>query len=154
MSKRMLNLFRNRKGSSAIEFALLAPLMALMFVGVSDFARGLARKFQVEQASYRALELISVGSIQSDYAYVAPEAAAAAGVPEGNVTVTNWLECNGMKKAQFSEVCPDGQETARFVKVQIFADFRPSFSYGPLTKGFAQPDGSVRLTSRSTLRVQ
>lgn len=154
MIQRMSNLLRNRKGSSAIEFALIAPIMAVMFVGVSDFARGLARKFQIEQASYRALELITVGTIQSDYAYVAPEAATAAGVPVENVVVANWLECNGDVKAQFSEICPEGQETARFVRVTIQADFQPSFSYGPLTRGFVQEDGTILLTARSTLRVQ
>lgn len=150
-----LSALRDRKGSSVIEFALMAPVLALMFVGVSDFARGLARKFQIEQASYRALELITVGTIQSDYSYVRPEAAAAAGVPEANVTVTNWLECNGEQKPQFSDICPEGQETARFVKVAIVADFQPSFSNGPLARNFGGNDnGTLRLTARSTLRVQ
>lgn len=155
MKRRVPDLPRDRRGSSLIEFALMAPVLALMFVGISDFARGLARKFQIEQATYRALELITVGSIQSDYSYVRPEAAAAAGEPEANVAVTNWLECNNVQKAQFSETCPTGQETARFVQVTIVSDFQPSFSYGPLGRHFGgNEDGTMRLTARSTLRVQ
>lgn len=157
MAMRLLPLgpsLRDRRGTSAIEFALLAPLMALLFVGISDFARGLTRKFQIEQATYRALELITVGNIQSDYAYVKPEAAAAAGEPEANVTVINWLECDGTKQADFNGSCTGSQEIARFVQVTIFSDFEPIFSYGPLAKSFADAEGNVRLTARSTLRVQ
>ena len=153
MIMRLRQLLRDRRGNSVIELALFAPVIATFVVGMSDLARGLTRKFQIEQASYRALELITVGALQTDYsAFVRSAAAAAAGEPIANVTVTNWLECDGVKKANFSDVCTSSQQTARYVKVQIVSDFRPTFSYMADVMGGA--DGRVRLTSRSTLRVQ
>lgn len=150
-----LSVLRSARGTSTIEFAIIAPVFAFMAMGIADLSRGLARKFQIEQASYRALELVTVGFIQSDYTYVKPEAATAAGVSQNNVTVTNWLECDGVRQNDFNGACASGQQTARFVKVAIFDDFKPTFSYGPLGTTFGRNDqGLVRLTARSTLRVQ
>jgi hypothetical protein len=124
-------------------------------MGITDLGRGLTRKYQIEQASYRALELVTVGSIQSDYSYVKPEAAAAAGEPQSNVTVTNWLECDGVQQTDFNGSCTSTQQVAKFVKVVIVSDFTPTFSYGPLGTAFGgNSQGKVRLTSRSVLRVQ
>lgn len=156
MTMRLIpRLSRDRRGVSAVEFALFAPILGLLVMGMSDLARGLARKFEIEQASYRALELVTVGTIQSDYAYVKPEAAAAAGVPEANVQVDAWLECDGTLKEPFSETCSTGQQTARFVKVSIWDDFQPSFAYGPIGTAFGgNENGFIRVRARSTLRVQ
>jgi Flp pilus assembly protein TadG len=56
----------DRIGTSAIEFALVAPFLAFSMVGMSDLSLGLAQKYRIEQATYRTLEMISVGTIQSD----------------------------------------------------------------------------------------
>ena len=160
MIMRFRQLFRDRRGNSVIELALFAPVIATFLVGMSDLALGLTRKFQIEQASYRALELITVGSLQSDYnAYVKPEAATAAGVPLANVKVYTRLDCDSTVKKAFSEtpftvtdVCTSSQQTSRFVRVEVVTDYEPTFSYMADLMGGA--DGKVRLTSRSTLRVQ
>lgn len=160
MIMHLRHLLRDRRGNSAIELALFAPIIASFIVGMSDLALGLTRKFQIEQASYRALELITVGSLQSDYdAYVKPEAAAAANVPLENVTVFTRLDCDATVKKAFTEgpftaadVCTSSQQTSRFVRVEIVTDFEPTFSYMADVMGGA--DGKVPLTSRSTLRVQ
>ena len=161
MIMRLAHLLRDARGNSVMEFALFAPVLASFIVGISDLAMGLARKYQIEQASYRALEMITVGSLQTDYnAFVRPEAAAAAGERIENVTVTSWLECNGTRKPDFSDTCAPAnkttgtpaEETARFVKVEIVSDYDPTFAYMANLMGGA--DGKVRLTSRSTLRVQ
>lgn len=146
---------RDRKGTSAIEFALLAPTLAVLATGIADFSMGLTRKFEIEQASYRALELMSAGSIQTDYSYIRTEAANAAGEPLENVTVSYWLECDGIRQQDFNAACPDEQQTARFVQVAIVSDYEPIIGYGPvLTMMDANAQGEVRLTARSTLRVQ
>ena len=142
-------LVADRRGTSAIEFALVAPLLALLTMGIADAALGLTRKYQLEQASYRALELVTVGSIQGDYAYVEPEAASAAGVPAENVEVTAWLECNGTAQ-DFSTACTAAQQTERFMQVTITDDYEPLFPYGP----FGNEDGKIPLTARSTVRIQ
>jgi len=158
---RLRKLVQDRSGNSVMEFALFAPVLAMFLVGISDMAMGLARKFKIEQASYRSLEMISVGSRQPDYeVLIKPDAAAASGEPEANITVTSWLECNGVRKPDFNEACaPENktagtpaEETARFVKVEIVSDYEPTFAYMANLMGGA--DGKVRLTARSTIRVK
>ncbi|HWH22704.1 MAG TPA: TadE/TadG family type IV pilus assembly protein [Allosphingosinicella sp.] len=146
---------RDDRGTSAIEFALIAPILAALAMGISDLSTGLARKYQLEQASYRVLELVSVGSLQSDYEHVKAEAAAEAGVPEANVDVSPWLECAGVKQSDFNAQCTGTDETARFLTVTVTDDFEPRFSYGPLGRAFDDnDDGKIRLTARSTIRIQ
>lgn len=146
---------RDGRGTSAIEFALVAPMLALFVLAITDIARAASRKYEIEQASYRALELVSVGSIQSDYSYLKPDAAAASGEPESNITVKSWLECDGVLKEPFSETCSSSQQTARFITLTIVSDYEPIFNYGMLGWTFGlNHDGKRRLTSRSTLRVQ
>lgn len=146
---------RDLRGASAIEFAMLAPVLAVFVMGIADTARGLSRKFQVDQASYRALEMISAGTIKASYDYVRPEAAAAAGVSQDDVEVDAWLECNGERAPDFNGSCTSAEQTARFVQVTIHADFEPMFAYGPLGDGLGVNEaGVIPLTARSTLRVQ
>jgi len=149
-------LSRDSRGTSAIEFAMVAPMLAMMVMGVTDFARGLDRKYEIQQASYRALELVSTGSSQNDYTQlIKAEAVAASGEPAANVDVVNWCECDGVKQSSFTTACPEGQQSARFVTVTIFSDFAPMFRYGPLASAFgANANGTVRLTARSTVRAQ
>lgn len=147
-------LSKDRRGTSVIEFALVAPMLAMIAMGISDIALGLTRKYQLEQASYRALELVTVGSLQGDYSYVEPEAMEAAGVPADNVDVVAWLECNGTRQA-FDTTCTEAQQTERFMQVTIRDNYEPLFPYGPLAEAFAaNADGAVPLTARSTIRVQ
>jgi Flp pilus assembly pilin Flp len=148
-----LRLMRDRRGVGTIEFAMVAPVLASLVMGITDLSMGVAHKFELDQACYRALEMVTVGSLQSDYAYVRPEAAAAAGELEANVTVNQKLECNNVAQASFSGACPAGQQVARFVEVVIVSDFEPLFTYGPFQSALLT-DGKVRMTSRATLRVQ
>lgn len=162
--RNLKRLARDQRATSAMEFAFVAPALAFLAMGISDVARALARKYEIEQASYRALELVTAGSIQSDltagsvrsdYTYVRTEAAAATGEPESNVTVINWRECDGTKQTDFIGTCNSSQQLARFVQITIFSDFRPMFGYGPLGPSLGlNQNGVIRLTARSTLRVQ
>lgn len=149
-------IFSDRRGTSAIEFALVAPMLAFMAVAITDVARAVSHKFAMDQAVYRTMELITVGAIQSNYSYVIPEAEAASGEDAGNIDITTWLECDNVKQADSSiTVCPGTQQVARFVQVTIESDFEPLFNYGPLGEAFTgNEDGNVHLLSRSTLRVK
>lgn len=153
----------NRRGTSAMEFAFIAPVLALLIMGMTDLARGLAHRFRVEQASYRALEMVTSDTTLS-HATIEAEADAAAGPQDDAVTITAWLECDGVVKA-FTESCDPGdpdavpevpaEQTARFIKVEIISEFEPMFSYGPIGTAFGgNENGKVQVTARNTLRIQ
>ena len=145
----------DRRGVSAIEFGLVAPVLAFTVIGIVDCANGLARKFKIEQATYRTLEMVTNSRNTVSTADLTAGAASAAGEPEANVAIDSWLECDSVRAAADTLNCTGTQQTARFVRVAIVSDFQPSFRYGPLGTALgANPDGTIRLTARSTVRVQ
>jgi Flp pilus assembly protein TadG len=157
MRNLLRRLRRDEKGASVIEFALFAPVLGLMVMGVSDLAMGYSTKLKIEGAIYRSLERVAVGStagpqvVQNDYSFLQTEAATAAGVPTSQVSVDQWLECNRVRQTDFAGACPDGQDTARYVKVTINTSYTPRFSYGPLVRN---TNGVVPIEANASLRVQ
>ena len=157
MHKLLQRIRRDDKGASVIEFALFAPVLGVMLMGVTDLAMGYSTKLRVEGAIYRSLEKVAVGTasgpqvVSNDYSYLQAEAAAGAGVPTSAVTVEQWLECNRARQTDFAGSCPDGQDTARYVKVTINTSYTPRFSYGPLVRS---TNGTVPIEANASLRVQ
>jgi Flp pilus assembly protein TadG len=148
LHRSLTSLRGDSRGASVIEFALFAPILAVMVMGVTDLAMGYSKKLVLEQAAYRSLEKVAVGTIQSDYTFVQTEAAAAAGVPASSVTVDNWLECNRVRQASFTGSCAAGQMTSRYVQVSISSTYTPRFNYGPV-------GGSpVPISASTALRIQ
>lgn len=144
-------LARNERGTSFVELAIAAPVLAIMIVGISDLGYGFSQRYFLQQAANRTMELARQGTSGADYTHLIPEAAAAAGVPESNVTLTQWLECSGTIKT-FNSFCDPGQTVARFVRVNIRSGFKPLFpAAGYLS---VQSDGTVRIDAMATLRVQ
>lgn len=145
---RLAPLGRDERGTSVIEVALFAPILGVMVMGVTDLAMGYARKLTLEQAAYRSLEKVAVGSVQSDYSFLRAEAATAAGVPQSSVAVDNWLECDRARQTDFAGSCAAGQMTSRYVQVTINGSYTPRFSLGPLGSS------SVPLQASAAVRIQ
>lgn len=150
------NLGACSRGASVIEFAVVAPFIAFLLMGIVDLSRGVSAKMFLQQAAARSIELATVRTNDGDYAQLRAEAAAAAKVPLQNVTVDKWLECDGPPRMDFDGVCQPAQQSSRFVKVTISGSFDPSFNYGPLGRYFADAsaNGTVPLRVSSTVRVQ
>jgi Flp pilus assembly protein TadG len=150
MSLRLPSLARDERGTSLIEFGFLAPLLAMLAMGIIDLSRGLADRFQLQQAVNRSLELVqarpavaSATATDVDYSFVKTEAASAAGVPESQVTLTRWLECNGVEQASVTGSCPDTADTARYLRVHITKNFQGDFYFA-----------TIRMTASGALRTQ
>jgi len=146
-------LARDEEGASIIEFALFAPILALMVMGVTDVAMSYATKLRFEQAAYGALEKVAATSVQTDYTYLRADAAAAAGVPVEDVSVDAWLECDGIRQTSFTGVCADGAVIARYVRISIDSGHMPTFAYGPLGAA-TRSDGTVPVTASAAVRIQ
>lgn len=155
LRSRLSALRRDCRGASIVEFAAVAPVMGFMVMGITDIARGFSARLVLEQAGYRALEKVAVGSVQSDYNYLKAEAATAANVPQSQVTVDNWLECDRVRQSDFNGTCTTGM-VSRYVRITVNSNFRPSFNYGPLGQSFGQrsSDGTIAISATTSLRVQ
>ena len=153
---RLHALVRDSRGTSVIEFALLAPVLAVTFMGVTDVSMAYSRQLAIEQAAFRALEKVSVGTVQSDYEYLKEEAAAAdgpGGVLASHVTVTPRLECNQVTQLAFDGTCPNGEMISRYVQISIAYTYTPIFFEGPLA-AIGDANGKVALAATTSVRIQ
>jgi Flp pilus assembly protein TadG len=148
--RRLRALARDERGTSLIEFGFLVPFLALLTMGIIDLSRGLAERFAIQQAVNRGLELVQArpavaGATGSDvdYSYVKTEVATAAVVPQSQVTLTQWLECNGNNAGDVNGTCPDGQDMARYLRVRVTKDFKGEFYYD-----------TIPMAASGTLRTQ
>src|SRR5260221_6607940 len=94
MMRILQSLRRDQRGNSFIEFALIAPVLAAMLVGVVDISRAVSTKLQLEQAAQRAIELAQRTTYATTLnSSLQSEATSAAGTGS-SATVTAWMECN------------------------------------------------------------
>lgn len=158
--KRLSHLIRDERGSSIVELALVAPLLASLTIGMVDLSRGYSAKLQLEQAAQRSIEKAMNGKKETGlYDTLKAEAAAAAGVSEDAVEVRYWLECDGVSQnsdpatmeADYGKVCEDDEDYARYVNVRIEKAFTPTFR---TDWPGANPDGTFTLAGDAGIRVQ
>ena len=141
---------RDHRGASVIELALALPVLAIMLVGLVDMARCFSAQLTIQQAAARSLERVQVSNAALTTAFIRTEAATAAGVPEAQVTVTTWLECNNEPQPATTTTCPGSSDTGRYVKVSIRSNYVPLFPFSPL--GTRQANGNVLLTAAASVR--
>jgi Flp pilus assembly protein TadG len=153
-------LANDQRGVSVVELGLIAPLLSVILMGCIDLGVGLSRRYELQQAAHRTIELANVRALTAnqkasdiDFSFIKTEAAAAAGVPEGQVTLTRWLECDGNVMSQDVIVCDAGQQMARYIQLEIFAEYEPMFRLAriyPITNA----NGSVQMIVEAAVRIQ
>jgi hypothetical protein len=154
LMKRFLAIGRDERGNSVIELALVAPLLASLFIGMVDISRAVSSKVTLEQAAQRAIEKAQAKDFKTSDESAIKADAESAGGPGSTATVTAWLECNhdGLQLDIDLGICGIGVPYARYVKVSITNTYTPLFG----TRFFpgASANGSVTVTGQATLRVQ
>jgi Flp pilus assembly protein TadG len=153
MMMRFTRLARDDRGASIVELALVAPVLASLLIGMVDLSRAYSHKLMLEQAAHRAIEKVQqYQTTTSTYGTLQTEAAAAAGVPAGNVAIDFWLECNGTRQGTYETVCPGGQTYGRWVSVEITGPFSPMFRSRRWPG--ANTDGTFTLRGKAGMRTQ
>ncbi|HEY8570999.1 TadE/TadG family type IV pilus assembly protein [Phenylobacterium sp.] len=118
-------LARDKAGASAVEFALVAPVLCMVAAGTVDAGRYIARTIEVNAAAQAG----------ADYAKVAGwNAAGIAGVvrnaAKGSVTalpavLSQGCAVSGAIVAPSGARCPEGDLPGRFVTVRAQTTFTP-----------------------------
>ena len=143
---------RDRRGTAVMELAIVAPIFAALLIGMVDIGRGYSMKLQLEQAAQRSIEKVMNGQAdKSTAAALKTEAATIAVVPETQVTVDFWLECNSARQASYDTTCPTGQIFRRYLTVQISKTFAPMFSTKFLG---SNADGTFTVVGKTGVRTQ
>jgi Flp pilus assembly protein TadG len=154
MGRIFARLAADRRGASAVELGLAAPIFCFALLAAYDLSRGFSARLELVEAAARSAELAtSLGQVRADYAFLASEAQAAAtasGRDGATAAVDAWLECNGVRQANANSVCPTGQAYARYVEVEITDTYTPVFNYG----GLIGQGGALPIRGAATVRIQ
>ena len=161
MINRLLGLARDSSGAATIELALVAPILAMMVVGVADISTAFGKKLELEQAAQRAIEKVAQTTGEKTPEDTIKDEAACQynGVDEngdcrtdpltaGEVIVTYTLECDGTAQ-DFSTDCTAGQTEYRYIQASLTDTYTAMF---PIHFGTA--DGTYELNATAGVRVQ
>ena len=159
---RFLTLCREQRGAAIIELAFVAPVIALMTVGVVDLSNGFSSKLRLEQAAQRSIEkVMQTTGITSVEDTIANEAICqvngtnangtckTAPITAANVTVTHRLECNGVLSANVD--CAPGEVSSKWIQVTIWSEYTPLF---PVHFSGIDANGKYRIQASAGMRTE
>ena len=150
MIKRMNALGRDERGAAIVELAIIAPMIALLTVGIVDLSNGFSRKLKIEQAAQRSIEkIMNTSASDTIEATLAAEAADQGDVPIDQVDVNYRLECDGALTD--AAECPEDQESTQWISVTVTDSYEPIFA-----RHFSgiNGDGTYHLRATAGVRIQ
>ncbi|MEO5641146.1 MAG: TadE family protein [Sphingomicrobium sp.] len=176
MIARLRNLLANQDGAALIEMAMVAPVFALMVIGVVDMSNAFSRKLALEQGAQRAIEKImqttedstvegtlkteaicQVNGVNSD------GSCKSSPITASNVTTMYTLECTGSGGAATTQqnsdpatfeayTCGSGTtKSASYLSVIVTDQYTPLF---PLHFSAFNSDGTYHLSATAGMRIE
>jgi Flp pilus assembly protein TadG len=170
------DLAADERGAVIIELAILAPVLAIMTVGMVDMSNAFSRKLALEQGAHRAIEKImqttgtsTVGGTLTSEAVCQVNGTNTDGscksspITASNVTVTYRLECTNPSSGALTTQgltdpvafdnleCTAGYKESRYVQVAITDKYPPLL---PIHFGAYHADGTYHLSATAGTRVQ
>ena len=159
---RFVTLARDQRGAAMIELAFIAPVLALLTVGVVDLSNGFGTKLRVEQAAQRSIEKVmqTTGVLTVEDTIAAEAVCQYNGtLPNGNcqtaplttadVVVTHRLECDNV--VSIAPDCLPTQKESRWIQVTVSTDYTPMF---PLHFTGIASNGKYHIQSIAGMRTQ
>ena len=153
----MRKLASDKAGFGAMELGLALPFLLLLCLGMIDASNLISTKIDYEQAAQRTTDFaLAKRPTNSSTTYLTAEAVRASGLEASKVKVELFLECDGVKQANFNSVCPSGEVSGRFVSVTITNNVATKFDWSALSRliGYKAFDSTVTVTGDSEVRFQ
>lgn len=170
------HLFGDRRGAAVIELALIAPVFALMTIGIVDISNAYSRKLALEQGAQRAIEKIMQtteddtveGTLRTEAMCQVNGASGdgtcnASPLTADDVTVTYRLECVDGTTVSSSQVetdstafdaltCDPSQTEQRYIQVALVDKYTPMFPihFGSYNSG----DNSYHINATAGMRTE
>ena len=131
LTQKFRTILADKAGTGALELAMALPMLMLLMVGMIDISRLVAARIDAEQAAQRATDFaLAIRPTSGSGSYIAAEAAKIDDVGAEDVSVDIFLECNGQRMTSFGSACGAGQDSARFVSVEVDRDVDFLFDWG------------------------
>ncbi len=137
---------RDERGVSAVEFALIVPVMLVMFLSISDYAVAVYHKIELASATRAGAQYALVDSSTTlDTASILSVVQNSTLLDPANLTVTvnETCSCSNGSSVSCTGTCTTGS-------VQHFANIAASYT----NAWFFLPGGPITLTEQSIVRVQ
>ena len=161
---RFLTLWREQRGAAIIELAFVAPVIALMTVGVVDLSNGFSSKLRLEQAAQRSIEKVmqttGVTSVETTIVNEAvcqvngtndDDSCKTAPITADNVTVEHLLYCGTDDEPSADADCAEGVVASRWIQVTIWDEYEPLF---PLHFSGIDAGGKYRIQASAGIRTE
>jgi len=161
---RLIKLWRAERGAAIIELAFVAPVIALMTVGVVDLSNGFSNKLRLEQAAQRSIEkVMQTTGVTSVEDTIANEAICqfngtnadgtckTAPITTANVKVTHLLYCNDAPEPTAAPDCAAGEVESKWINVTIWTEYKPLF---PLHFSGIDAGGKYRIETKAGIRTE
>jgi Flp pilus assembly protein TadG len=153
-------LARDERGVSIIELGLVAPFLGVLLMGCIDLGMGLSRRYELQQAAHRTIELANVRALSADqdskeinFDFIKTEAMTAAKVTQDKVTLIRWVECDGEVMPAYDLVCAPDQKVARYIQLVIRDQYEPMFELAKIYP-ITNRDGTIEMTVDAAVRIQ
>ena len=169
-------LWADKRGAAVIEMALVAPVFALVVIGIVDISNAYTQKLALEQGAQRAIEKVmqTTGTTTVESTIKTEAVCQVNGlntdgtcktspITASNVTVTYRLECQdtggtitsqtATDAATFDALeCAPATKEARYLEVAVTDKYTPLFPvhFAAFTTG----DGTYHLSARAGMRTQ
>lgn len=145
-------LLRDERGTSLLEMTFIIPVLVMLGCGATDLSLCYARQLVLQQAAARTMEYaIALGVKTNLSSTLQSEGATAAGVATSNVTVDNWLECDGVRQTDFSGSCSSASP-ARFTSITITDTY--NWMFEAIVPSWNRQPYSVPLRGYAEVRIQ
>ncbi len=143
--------WKQEAGAALLEFSLIVPIVALMFLAVVDFGIAISQAMTVEDAARAGAEYGTIAGKATDYTGMTNAAINAAnglvGFSVVSPTPETWCSCTpGGSVVSCSSTC-SGANPVEYVQVQTAATVQVLAGYPGIPSSFA-------LTGLAVMRVQ
>ncbi len=112
-------LFGATDGTSAVEFALIAPVFLLVLVGIIDLGAVIRDKVELNNAAATAARYVLNENYSESNLVSVATSGSALDANDITATVSTVCGCSGGVSAQCGSVCTDGQAPGTYMLVDL-----------------------------------
>ena len=135
--------FRKKCGASAVEFALLSPLLIILFVGTLDVGVFVWERMKLQNMTRTVAEYV-VHAESDDNADVIAEETYTGNFADITLTSEFTCECANGIPDECPQACESGDYQRRFINISSSGTFEPLFPYPFISEGLVL-QSSVRM---------
>jgi len=148
--QRLLHRTDGVQGVAAIEFAILAVVLLVLMICVSDIGMGFYRKMQVQNAAQVGAQYAMLHGFSSSSIRAAVTAATSYPDISASPDPNQYCGCpsnSGIGTTTCGSTCADGTTAATYVSVSAQGTYNTLITYPLIPRSFT-------LTAQSTVRIQ